>query len=351
MLVHSQHEQIAMNDIIEHEDDHEPTGKAKGGKARAAKMTPEERKEAAKKMAEAKKAKAMLPTVANEGYLRVGDAELEVAVLDNGERVVSAASVFTALGRTRRGNKKHLEDQRFIDGIQTPAFMDAINLIPYINQELKSVISRAEFKTKSGMIKDGYNAVILPLVGDLYLRAREDGAIKNKEQLAVAQKAEVLVRSLAKVGIIALVDEATGYQKERERDALAKLLEEFIAKEMRPWVSTYPPEFFEQLCRLRNVPFKANMRRPQYFGHLVNNITYDRMAPELRSALKEERAKTKRTGAKMHQFLSDGTGYSLLQKRLTGVTTLMQASDTYEEFIELLDRVHPLLKIEDIDTH
>jgi len=51
----------------------------------------------------------------------------------------------------------------------------------------------------------------------------------------------------------------------------------------------------------------------------------------------------------VHQFLSDGTGYSLLQKRLTGVTTLMQASDTYDGFIELLDKVHPLMKIEEID--
>ncbi|KAB8306855.1 hypothetical protein EH227_18015 [Rouxiella chamberiensis] len=333
-----------MTTIIENEDD-ESVGRARGGKARAAKMSVEERKASAIKAAEAKKAKALLPTVINEGYLRIGDAELEVAVLDNGDRVVSAASVFTALGRTRRGNKKHLEEQRLIDGIQTPAFMDAINLLPYINHELKGVIPRVEFKTKSGLVKDGYKAVILPLVGDLYLRAREDGAIKTKEQQSVAQKAEILVRSLAKVGVIALVDEATGYQKERERDALARLLEEFIAKEMRPWVSTYPAEFFEELCRLRGVPFKANMRRPQYFGHLVNNITYDRMAPDLRNALKEEKAKAKKSGAKMHQFLSDGTGFSMLQKRLNGVTTLMQASDTYDGFIDLLDKVHPLLSL------
>nr|WP_314424833.1 P63C domain-containing protein [uncultured Erwinia sp.] len=340
-----------MTNVIDDNFDHEdqPSGRAKGGKARAENMSNEDRKASSLKAVEAKRAKALLPTVINEGYLRVGEADLEVAVLDNGDRVVSAASVFTALGRTRRGNKKSLEEQRLIDGIQTPAFMDAINLIPYINQELKSVIPRMEFKTKSGVIKDGYNAVILPLVGDLYLRAREDGAIKTKEQQSVAQKAEILVRSLAKVGVIALVDEATGYQKERERDALAKLLEEFIAKEMRPWVSTYPPEFFEELCRLRGVPFKANMRRPQYFGHLVNNITYDRMAPDLRNALKEEKAKAKKSGAKMHQFLSDGTGYGLLQKRLTGVTTLMQVSDTYDGFIGLLDKVHPLLSLPDAD--
>lgn len=64
----------------------------------------------------------------------------------------------------------------------------------------------------------------------------------------------------------------------------------------------YPPEFFEQLYRLRGVPFKANMLKPQYLGHLVNNITYDRMAPELRSALKEERAKTKKSGQKCINF-------------------------------------------------
>lgn len=329
-----------LNDVNDAPDD-KPKGKAIGGKARAARLTAEQRKESSRKAREARTWKASLPEAQNEGLLEIGDITLEVAVLPDGRRVISRRSVFSALGRTPRGAKDSAE---MIGEIQIPSFMDAKNLIPFINEDLAAVIQKVEYKGKLGVVKDGYDATILPLVCDLYLKAREAGAMKRTEQLIVAQKAEILVRSLAKVGIIALVDEATGYQKDRERDALAKILESFIAKEMRPWVSTYPAEFFEELCRLRGVPFKANMRRPQYFGHLVNNITYDRMAPDLRNALKEEKSKAKK-GAKMHQFLSEDTGFGMLQRRLTGITTLMKASDDYDNFISLLDRVHPVLKV------
>ena len=48
------------------------------------------------------------------------------------------------------------------------------------------------------------------------------------------------MRGLARVGIIALVDEATGFQRIREERALATILEKFIAKEIQPWAMTFP---------------------------------------------------------------------------------------------------------------
>jgi len=227
---------------------------------------------------------------------------------------------------------------------QLPYVLQAPELQPYIPDELREALAEPiVYKVGVGAAY-GIDVTLLPAICEVWIEAEKDGALRQRNHLTTAVKANALYKALARVGAVALVDEATGYQKDRERDALAKLLEEFIAKEMRPWVSTYPADFFEELCRLRKVPFKANMRRPQYFGHLVNNITYDRMAPDLREALKEERAKAKKSGAKMHQFLSEGTGFSMLQKRLTGITTLMQACDEYDDFIRLLDKVHPVLK-------
>jgi hypothetical protein len=54
----------------------------------------------------------------------------------------------------------------------------------------------------------------------------------RKQQEHIAKQAEILVRGFAGVGIIALVDEATGYQQDRARDALSRILEAFIAKEL-----------------------------------------------------------------------------------------------------------------------
>ena len=74
------------------------------------------------------------------------------------------------------------------------------------------------------------------------------------------------------------------------------------------------------------------------------------MAPDLKAILKEERAKANKQGAKMHQFLSEGVGNEMLQKRFAGIVTLMKVCDNYDDFIELLDRVHPVLKGSDLDV-
>lgn len=50
----------------------------------------------------------------------------------------------------------------------------------------------------------------------------------------------MLSRDLTRVGIIGLVDETTGYQKERAADVLTNILEQFIAKKITT-MSAYIP--------------------------------------------------------------------------------------------------------------
>lgn len=54
------------------------------------------------------------------------------------------------------------------------------------------------------------------------------------------------MRGFARVGIIALVGEATGYQRD-----LARILEAFITKELQPYVRTFPTDFYQEMFRLR----------------------------------------------------------------------------------------------------
>lgn len=307
-------------------------------------------KERSKKAAAISAVVRSAPKPTHTGLMSTG---VSCAVLPDGRRVVSmqgnnglaetfGVSVGSKMPRWVPGGKAG----------QLPYVLQATELQPYISDELRDAISEPiVFKNTSGVgAAYGLDAILLPELCEAWLAAEKDGALKQKHHLNTARRAEALYKALARVGAVALVDEATGYQKERKRDELAKLLEQFIAKEMRPWVKVYPPEFFEELCRLRGVPFKANMRKPQYFGHLVNNITYDRMAPDLKAILKEERAKANKQGAKMHQFLSEGVGNEMLQKRFAGIVTLMKVCDTYDDFIELLERVHPTLKSADLDA-
>jgi hypothetical protein len=103
-------------------------------------------------------------------------------------------------------------------------FLALDNLKPYVSDDLSDSTKPIEFQIPSGARAYGYRAELLPTVCDVYLRARESGDLL-KSQLKVAQACELIVRGLAHVGIVALVDEATGYQADRARDSLARILE------------------------------------------------------------------------------------------------------------------------------
>ena len=80
-----------------------------------------------------------------DGILKIGDTELDVSVLDNGDRVITHSAVFRALGREPRGNSR-------ID--QIPAFMDAKNLQSLISSDLQCLIKRVPYLDKNGKEKD-----------------------------------------------------------------------------------------------------------------------------------------------------------------------------------------------------
>lgn len=67
------------------------------------------------------------------GILKIGDTELDISVLDNGDRVITHNAVFGALGRGLIGNAR-------ID--QIPAFMDGKNLQSSISSDLQCLIKR-----------------------------------------------------------------------------------------------------------------------------------------------------------------------------------------------------------------
>ncbi|EMT2351074.1 hypothetical protein WKT70_005014, partial [Escherichia coli O113] len=233
--------------------------------------------------------------------------------------------------------------------INMPAFMDAANLKKYINQDVMDVINKVKYKTITGSVQEGYDASIIPLVCDVYLKAREAGAITRPNQLETAKKAEILVRSLAKVGIIALVDEATGYQRDREKDALAKILEAFVAKEIQPYITTFPADYYEELFRLRGLEYPPeNPRfRPQYFGVLTNDIVYKRLAPNILEELKKQNVKASK-GTKLFQGLTPNIGYQKLREHLSSTVTIMKLSNDYSDFIAKMNRLHP--RFEDVKT-
>lgn len=277
----------------------------------------------------------------HEGVLKIGDATLDVAVLDNGKRIITQSAVFKALNRPSRGNPRLI-------GI--PVFMDAKNLQPFINKDLEGVIGKVEYLDKKGKIQEGYDANILPLVSDLYLRARESGVIIQPNQAATAQQAEILVRSLAKIGITALVDEATGYQYDRERQELQKILKLYVSEELLPWQKTFPDEFYIQIFRLNGWEYNSEMikKRPGVVGHWTNQLIYNKLPPDVLRNLKKKtpRSEAGNYTARFFQSLTPDIGNAHLQNQLVSVVTLMKISKTWNDFIEKFNQLYGQTQIE-----
>lgn len=258
----------------------------------------------------------------HEGKLPLNDVVLDVAVLSDGRRVITQSGVFRALGRPARGNAR-------VIGI--PVFMDAKNLQPYISEELRSMINKIDYIALSGGRQSGYDASILPLVCELYLQARDEGVIKASNQMETVRKAEALLRSFARLGITALVDEVTGYQYVRERDALHELLKAFIAEELQPWQKTFPDIFYQHIFRLNRWDYTVNgiKKRPGIIGKWTNAYIYEQLPEGVLQALKE---RTPSKSARYHQSLTPELGHPTLEKQITRVVTLMSVSGDWEEF-------------------
>jgi P63C domain len=322
---------------------------SQGGKAAAANMTPEERRERAQKAAMARWQKDVV-IAPHIGEIKVANIEIPCCVFSDGTRVLHERGVMKALGVTRRGGQRKEAKDDSDGGAQLPLFVAPKNLIPFVDEELSEVLKkpiwyRPPSGLNSGRPHKGIRAELLPKICNVWLKARDAGVL-GKAQLIVAANADIINRGLAEVGIDALVDEATGFQDVRAKDALAKILERFVAKEIQPYLATFPLDFFRELCRLRGIPFPENMRLPPYFGKLVNRLVYCRLAPGVLAELHRKNPVTEngRRKDKNYKWLTPTVGHPKLLQLLGSEVTLMRMSKAYDEFETLVDKYHQVYK-------
>ena len=308
--------------------------KSKGGIARATKLSPEQRSMIAKRAASARWSEDIPSAVCGspDRPLKIGDIEIPCFVLEDGTRVITGRGMTAAIGMKGRG-------QGVIRITQHQA------LKSYLGEELVMAIANPiKFRGVGGLVTYGYEATILQKLCDAVLTAKDAGTLRTEQELRYAQFAYILIRAFATVGIIALVDEVTGYQELRAKDALSRILEAFIAKELQPWVKTFPDDFYRELFRLRGLNYpQDSIRRPQYFGLLTNDIVYKRLAPGVLDELKRitPRDENERPRHRYFQRLTSNVGYPKLREHLGSVITMMKLSNEWKEFMEKIDQIHP----------
>jgi hypothetical protein len=318
------------------------SGKAKGGIARARKLTGAQKSEIAKKAAAARWDEAPMAICgAPDRPLRIGEIEIPCFVLEDERRVLVQSGMLVGLNMKQGTAASRGEGGR---GDRLTKFIDTKAVKPFVSNELRNMIMNPiRFRTPSGSMAYGYEATILADLCDVVLDARKSGKM-NYQQKHIADQCEILLRGFARVGIVALVDEATGYQEFRQRDALAKILEAFVAKEIQPYLPTFGSDFYREIFRLRGLEFpRDSVKKPQYFGHLTNDIVYARLAPGVLEELKRVTIRNTegKPKHKLFQRLTSNIGYPKLKEHLGAVVAFMQMSDNWNDFMWKLDRYHP----------
>lgn len=270
--------------------------------------------------------------------IRIGNLEIPCYVLEDGTRVLTQFGFYQAIGRSGKPAKGRGSSFEKI-----APFLDLQNLKPYVDKELIDSTNPIKFKTEKGSPAWGYRAEILPRVCEVYLRARDDGnLLKTQEKFAIA--CDIVMRGLAYVGIIALVDEATGYQEVRDRIALQKILDKYINDEWAKWTKTFPDEYYKELFRLQNIPFPpTSSKRPSYIGHWTNDIVYSRLAPGVLKKLREVNPvqETGRRKRKFFQYLTEDIGNPALRMHLSNIIFLMKSCTSWNDFKRRLNRANP----------
>ncbi|HWW05613.1 P63C domain-containing protein [Collimonas sp.] len=320
------------------------TGRAKGGVERAKRLTPEKRSEIAKKAAAARYAQGgALPKADYKGQLAIGDILIPCAVLNDGRRVLSERGITDSFF-SGRPNARQFE---LAAGAGLPVFVAQNELKSLIDKEFWSGAGKPIEYQNGDQIVVGFEASILPVVCDVWLKARQEDLL-SKTQKGRAEKAEILMRALAHVAINALVDEATGYQEVRPKNALQAYLEMLIRKELAAWAKKFPDEFYENIYKLKGWPWPGmGKNRYSVVAHYTRDLVYERLAPGILKELENKSPKNEsgHRQNKLHEWLTDDIGNPLLAQHLHTLIMFQRSAIAngfgWNRFLKMVDQVMP----------
>lgn len=277
------------------------------------------------------------------GEIKIGDIEIKCAVLSNEKRVFFQREVIGAL----TGNKK--------GGLER--YLTSKNLEPYVPEKYKGE------RWDQGIIKFKYNnseahgleAGDLIDLCNMYIQARNDGVLLTIQK-HLAKRADIIVNAFAKTGVIAVIDEATGYQTFRKKDALRLIVQAYIIEEARKWMKEFPDEFFVELDRIYDNPTTTPQKRPKYYGKFINKYIYEPIEDgivlnELNRLNPADKKGARRK--RLHQFLNEDLGIRALRNRIGKITALLQISSNKRKFESNFNRMEskqvPLFDLDEFE--
>lgn len=277
-----------------------------------------------------------IPRATHSGILMIAGQEITCDVLADGRRVLRKTAVYKAIGRKNPGGKS----LKRAEASKLPVFMMANNLTPYLEEGIDRRAEIISYKSPTGQKFEGYDATLLPEICKMYVKANSDGVLTDSQR-HIAKVCESILCGLATVGIVALVDDATGYVEERSRTELQKLLANYISEELRGWTQKFPNEFFKQVYRLHGWTYpKIGKNHPQCVGNFINKYIYDRLPPGVKEELENKNPPNENGNRKhrFHQFLTENVGDKNLNNQIVQTISYMKICNNVKELDEILEK-------------
>lgn len=302
----------------------------KGGLARTAALSVDRRSEIARAAAKARWAKpeetGKMPEANSAGSMRIGDIEIDCYVLKDRRRLIHKRAMARAIGLKSDGGNALMKtlSRKSLGSIIPPKLRETID-------------NPIVFKPLNGDPAHGYEATVLIDLCDALMVGREQ---LHPSQRFLAYQAEIILRAAAKIGIIALVDEATGFIEDKRKDEYRELWIQFIRDEYARWEQEFPNELFEafyQIYGLKRLNPKST-KHPKFFGKLIRKYVYKPLASSNGAILEELDQKNPVIYAnggrryKLFQFLSEEIGMPALRAHVWQVVAIGRISSNKRQF-------------------
>ena len=277
-----------------------------------------------------------LQVIAGSSYrpLFIADMELPCYVLENETRVFSLREMFFAMASF--GGKV---------AEKIPALLSSNAVTPFIPKRLSLILDfPVQFKNPAGRGKVyGYPAATIVDISRVIVDAYENGAL-GEEYGQIARRCSILLGSVSKLGIIAMVDEVTGYQDIRRSRALAEILDKYLSPEWQPWAKQFPDIFYREMFRLNSWNGPEDLKRPSVIARYIDDLVFRRLD---RSVLEDLGRKTSKRSprarrSERHPWLTYHIGHPRLRDHLLQVMALMKGSPNWKTFHRMLERAFPV---------
>lgn len=166
-------------------------------------------------------------------------------------------------------------------------------------------------------------------VWQAYVDAHFAGELHPAQEELARHSANIL-RSLGKVGLAALIDEATGYQEVRASDELRGLFARYLRDEPMAWTRMWDDEVVGKLCSLYQVE-RSGKVFPAFLGTVIGKLYQTILPADVYAELKQRNGSGNERQGKHHQFFRDSL-WRFVNNDIPTIAYFARVSRSRDEF-------------------